>query len=178
MATRLLPSRVSRRAKKAATRNRPLRVEPLESRMMLNAAMPATPTVSAPTIAQAIMVNGNLAVTGKTAPISVLGADATGAANLRYTWSITTAPTGGLAAFAANGNNAAKSTTMTFNEAGTYGLQVTITDTANLSVTTTTTVTVSQTFSGVRLSDGKTLAVISPRSQSPSRVAPSAAAPA
>ena len=35
----------------------------------------STPTVHAPTVAQAVTVNNNAAVTGKTAAISVLGSD-------------------------------------------------------------------------------------------------------
>jgi hypothetical protein len=162
MAARVLQSRASRPGKKAATRNRPLRTEPLEPRMMLTAALPATPMVQAPTIAQAIAANGNLSVSGRTAAISVLGADVAGATSLRYTWSVTTLPAAGSVSFAANGSNAAKSTTATFNEAGTYGLKVTITDAANLSVTGTTTVIVSQTLTTIRLSDGSTQAVICP----------------
>ena len=73
-----------------------------------------------------------------------------------------TEPAGGNVSFVANGVNAAKNIVATFNEAGTYALEVTITDALNLSVTGMTTVTVSQTLAAVRLSDGNAHAVISP----------------
>ena len=129
---------------------------------MLSATLPASPAVGAPTVAQAITANGNLPVSGRTAAISVLGADAAGTASLNYTWSVTTEPAGGNVSFAANGTYAAQNTVATFNKAGTYGLQVTITDASGLSVTSVSTVTVSQTFSGISVSDAATHAVISP----------------
>jgi hypothetical protein len=134
-----------------------LRTELLEPRMMLS-----TNPLHAPTIAQSMSINGNLPVTGKTAVISVAGADlSTGAATLRYTWSVTTDPAGGNVSFATNGTTAAASTVATFNEAGSYGLKVTIVDTNNLSVTATATATVTQTLTSISLTNASTHTAIS-----------------
>ena len=88
MAARVLQSRARRAVKKAAARNRLLRTEPLEPRMLLSATLPAASLGQGPSIVQAITANGNLSVSGKTAAISVLGADAAGEASLSYTWSV------------------------------------------------------------------------------------------
>ncbi len=67
-------------------------------------------------------------VTATTATLSVLGSDPAGEDTLTYTWAATALPSGGSAAFQANGTNAAKHTTATFTRAGSYTLSVTITD--------------------------------------------------
>ena len=55
--------------------------------------------------------------------------DDDGEANLTYSWSVTAEPAGAAnPTFSANGSNAAKNTTATFSQAGTYNFQVTITD--------------------------------------------------
>ena len=81
-------------------RNRLLRGELLEPCTCSAAAassssgmgLPTAPVNAAPTVAQAISINGNAAVTGKSASLSVLGSDDHGESNLPYTWSVTTAP--------------------------------------------------------------------------------------
>ena len=55
----------------------------------------------------------------------------------------------GRVTFSANGTNAAKSTTATFTKAGTYNLQVTITDPAGYSASSTVAITVNPTFSSI-----------------------------
>jgi hypothetical protein len=71
-------------------------------------------------------------VTGNTATLTVLGADDGGESNLKYTWATVISPPGAVA-FSINGTNAAKKTTVTFTQPGTYYFKVTITDAAGLS---------------------------------------------
>src|SRR5205814_1665348 len=90
-------------------------------------------------------------VTGKTAALSVLGADEAGESSLMYTWSTTTKPTGAAnPTFSINGTNGAKNTTVTSGRAGTYVFLVTI---SNGSSTTTSSVSVlvNQTLTGLTI---------------------------
>jgi hypothetical protein len=105
---------------------------------------------SPPTVATPAAANPS-PVTGKTTALSVLGADDGGEANLTYTWAVTSEPTGASPTFSANGTNAAKNTTVTFNRAGGYTFQVTITDAGGLSVTSSVSVTVQQTLTTIKL---------------------------
>jgi hypothetical protein len=105
----------------------------------------APPTVAAPAAASPSTV------TGKTTSLSVLGADDDGEASLTYTWIMTSGPAGASPSFSANGTNAAKNTTVTFNRAGSYTFQVTITDPSNLSVTSSVNVTVVQMLTTIKL---------------------------
>ena len=96
------------------------------------------------TLTQQIAVNNNAsaaAVAGKTATLAALATDAK-ALSLTYTWSVLSGPAGGTATFSVNRSTAAKSTVVTFTEAGTYSLTVTITDTAGNSVSSTKSVAV------------------------------------
>ena len=111
-----------------------------------------TPTLQPPTVAAAASASPN-PVTGTTANFSVLGGDATGQSNLYYTWTATSLPGGSAQpTFSTNGTNAAQNTTATFNRAGAYTLQATITNTYGLSVTSSVNVTVNQTLSGITIS--------------------------
>ena len=102
-----------------------------------------TITVNAPpTVATAASATPN-PVTGKTTVLSVLGADDGGAANLTYTWATTGTPPAAVS-FSANGTNAAKNTTATFTENGTYNFTVTITDAGGLTTTSSVSVVVDQ----------------------------------
>ncbi len=75
--------------------------------------------------------------------LSAVAADDGGEAALTYQWSVEgTAP--GTVQFAANGSNAAKSTTATLSAVGTYVLRLTATDAANQAVSATTSITVAQ----------------------------------
>jgi hypothetical protein len=103
------------------------------------------PTVATPATASPSTV------TGKTTALSVLGADDGGEANLTYTWTMVSGPTGANPTFSANGTNAAKHTTVTFNRAGGYVFQVTIADVGGLSVTSRASATVVQTLTTIRL---------------------------
>ena len=123
-----LPRRFRRSpvGKSSIARYRVLRSEPLEPRMLLSGtslremltgyAPPAvvgmvlgtTATSAGPTVAQAICVNNNLAITGETASFWVLGSETAATRNFLYTWSVTSEPSGGRAFFNVNGTNAAK----------------------------------------------------------------------
>jgi plastocyanin len=105
----------------------------------------APPTVVTPAAASPSTV------TGKTTALSVLGGDDDGEASLIYTWSVTSAPAGAHPTFSANGTNAAKNTTVTFDHAGAYTFVVTITDPSALSVTSNVSVSVVQTVTSITL---------------------------
>jgi hypothetical protein len=109
---------------------------------------------AAPTVAQAVTVISGATVTGKTASLSVLGADDGGESNLIYRWSVTTAPAGAAATFNVNGTNAAKFTTVTFTKAGVYGLTATIVDSGGLCVSSVGTVVASPTLASFSVTAG------------------------
>ena len=107
----------------------------------------AAPTIASPAAASPSEV------TGTTTNLSVLGADDGGEANLVYTWTATSVPTGArLPSFSVNGNSAettsgtnldaARNTTVTFYNAGTYTFNVVVTDAGGLSTSTQVSVTV------------------------------------
>ena len=105
------------------------------------------------------------AATGPTGPVtttstalSVLAADVTaGEPALTYTWSAITPPSA--VTLSVNGTNAAKNTTATFTAAGSYNLQVTITNPlTTVSTVSTVAVTVAQTPTGFAVSpNGNTI---------------------
>ncbi len=105
----------------------------------------ATPTVATAAAASPATV------TGTTTDLSVLGADDGGEANLTYTWAATTKPAGSTPGFSANGTNAAKASTVTFDKYGSYTFTVTISDGTN-STTSAVNVTVNQTFTTITIS--------------------------
>jgi hypothetical protein len=119
----------------------------------------ATVTVkdAAPTIATAAAANPN-PVSGTNTALSVLGADDGGEPSLIYTWAATTLPSGAPAptfSFSGsvrNGTNAAKNTTATFHQAGSYAFTVTITDAGSQTAASTVGVTVSQTLTSITIS--------------------------
>src|SRR5205823_3286874 len=109
------------------------------SSVSVNVTLSVPPTVATPAAA-----NPNPVVNANSTTLSVLGADDQGEANLKYTWSATTIPSGAAApTFTANGTNAAKDNTATFYKSGSYQFQVTITDPSGLSVTSSVSVDVS-----------------------------------
>ena len=104
----------------------------------------AAPTVATPAAA------APSSVTGTFTTLSVLGADDGGAANLTYTWTVTAEPAGAAGpTFNGNGTNAAKNTTATFFQAGSYTFLVTIADTGGLTTTSSVGVTVLQTLTTI-----------------------------
>jgi plastocyanin len=92
------------------------------------------PTIAAPATALLNPVHGTCATI-----LNVLGADDSTESELTYTWSVVGGASAGVT-FSANGTNAAKSSTATFNAAGSYDLRCTITDAEGLSVTSDITV--------------------------------------
>jgi hypothetical protein len=99
-----------------------------------------TPTIATPAAAAA-----NPAA-GVQSALSVVGADGFGEANLTYTWSVLTKPDGAPdPAFSANGANAAKNTSITVAQPGSYDLRVTVSD-GSLSVTSEMTLVVDYTL--------------------------------
>ena len=89
-------------------------------------------------------------VTGSSTALSVLGSDDGGEPNLTYTWTVTAEPAGAAnPTFSANGTNAAKNTTATFSQAGSYTFLVTIADTGGLTATSSIGVTVNQTLTTI-----------------------------
>ncbi|MBN2579840.1 MAG: fibronectin type III domain-containing protein, partial [Pirellulales bacterium] len=104
---------------------------------------------SAPTVATPAAASPDT-VAGATTNLSVLGADDYGEANLTYTWTATTLPSGAAQpTYSVNGTNAAKNSIATFSQAGGYVLQVTITDGGGLTATSAVPVTVNQTLTSI-----------------------------
>jgi hypothetical protein len=101
-----------------------------------------------PTVARPASASPN-PVSGTTTTLSVLGADDGGEANLVYNWSMVSGPSGAAPVFASNGANGSKNDTVTFNRAGAYAFEVTITDQGGLSTSSTVGVTVKQTVSTI-----------------------------
>jgi hypothetical protein len=100
-------------------------------------------TTLAPTVATPAKASPATVTVGGTTNLSVLGADDGGESNLTYTWTTTALPSGAPApTLGANGTNAAKNTTATFRQAGSYTLTVTITDVGGRSTTSSVAVTV------------------------------------
>ena len=85
--------------------------------------------------------------------LSVLGSDPDNGteSDLTYTWTVTSGPAGG-AAFSSNRSNAAKNTTVTFHDAGTYTFKVTLADSYHLTADSSVTVTVNQTETSISVS--------------------------
>ena len=107
----------------------------------------AVPTVYAPASAALSPVTATMT------DLSVLGADDGGEANLTYTWAAINRPNGAVdPTYTVNSSNAAKNTTATFFQAGSYTFQVTIADAGGLSTTSTVTVLVNQTLTSITVS--------------------------
>lgn len=105
----------------------------------------STPSVVTPAAATPSPVDG------LTTDLSVLGADDGGESDLTYTWSATTKPAGSNPTFSANVTNAAKNSTVTFDMAGDYTFEATISD-GTSSITSSVTVTVNQTLTSITVS--------------------------
>jgi len=95
-----------------------------------------------PTVSNAASV-GSSPVTSTSTSVSVLGADDGGAANLKYWWSVVSAPSGGNATFL---DYESKNTSVTFTKHGSYSLRATIEDASGATVTSNVTVSVNQTL--------------------------------
>src|SRR5206468_10845145 len=88
--------------------------------------------------------------TGKPPNLTSLPTRRSSDLNLTYTWAVTAGPSG--ATFNANGTNAAKTSTATFTQAGTYTVRVSVTDQDGLTVTSQVVVPVQQHASSVTVS--------------------------
>ena len=113
---------------------------------MANVTVTATTGNMGPTVAQAASASPST-VTGTSTILSVLGADMDGEKTLKYTWADPPA-----VKFSVNGSNAAKTTKVTFSQAGTYNFTVTIKDKHGLTVTSSVSVTVVQTATKLKIS--------------------------
>ena len=113
-------------------------------------AIPTAPPSEPPSVAVAASALP-VTVSGTTVNLSVLGADDGGEASLRYTWSLQDTPPAPVL-FSANGTSAAKNTTVTFAQSGTYQFSVSIRDAEGQTAISNVTVTVNQTLSGVTIS--------------------------
>ena len=105
----------------------------------------------APTVATPASATPN-PVAGISTNLLVLGADDEGEGSLTYTWAASSKPAGSNPGFSINGSNAARDSTVTFDKAGSYTFQVTITNAGGLSVTSSISVTVNQTLTSIALS--------------------------
>ena len=90
-------------------------------------------------------------VTGTATTLSANGTDPSDGAIFLYTWSATTSPSGASVVFSANGTNAAKSVTATFNKAGNYTFTLSVSDAQGSTVTSTVNVTVIQVLTTIIL---------------------------
>jgi hypothetical protein len=116
------------------------------------------PAVTTPATASAA------SVTGTTVNLSVLGADDGGEANLTYSWSVASGPTG--VTFSPNGSNAAQNSTATFTQSGSYTFTARITDQGGLSAASTTAiVTVEPTPTALVLTPAAAVVVVAARQQ-------------
>jgi Cysteine protease len=109
-----------------------------------------TPVNDPPIVKIAAMVAPS-PVLGKTAALTVLGDDDGGEAALMYSWSTIGVPPAAVS-FAGNGTNAAKNTTATFAQAGSYSFQVIIQDAGALTCISSVSVIVDQTVSAIIVS--------------------------
>ncbi len=118
-----------------------------------------TVTNTPPTLAAPMQLASGSAVLGRTASLSVLGADNGGESSLKYNWSLVDKPNGGTVSFAANRTNSAKNNTLTFNKPGSYEVLVTIADSQGLTTTSSLRFNVEQTLTSfvIRTPNGKTV---------------------
>jgi plastocyanin len=93
-------------------------------------------------------------VSGTTTALSVLGSDLLGESVLTYKWVATTKPSGSNPQFSANNTNAAKNSTVTFNQAGSYTFTCTVTNLIGLTASSSVNVTVDQTVSNIAIQAG------------------------
>ncbi len=100
-----------------------------------------------------------IVTSGTNLSISVDATDAAGAANLIYSWKVTSAPADAQPSFALNNANSARNNVVQFSKAGQYEFQVTAINQAGLQATQTVSVLVNQnqTFIEVQSNNGKVL---------------------
>ena len=118
------------------------------------ASVSVTVNALAPTVKNPAAATPN-PINALTTNLSVLGADNGGEAGLTYTWAAIGSPPAPVN-FSANGTNAAKNVAATFNAAGVYTLQATITNSSSLTVLSSVSVTVNQTLTSITVSPAST----------------------
>ena len=107
------------------------------------------PAIATPAAASTNPVSGN------TTSLSVLGTDDGGEGKLIYRWTTSGTPPAAVV-FSTNGSNAAKNTTATFGKAGSYLLDVNVSDEDGQSVKSSIAVTVNQTLTSLELEPAST----------------------
>ena len=121
---------------------------------------------NAPTIrTQPRLVTGT-EVRAASAVLNALGSDDQGEANLSYTWSTISRPSGSTVSFSVNGTNQAKRPSVSFTKAGSYVLGLSVTDAAGLATTSRVTFNVVQTLSTIQLETPSGTSISSSQSQS------------
>jgi hypothetical protein len=177
-----------RQERKSNRSNHRLSLEKLEDRLAFsidaieqNLALLTAPTASTstppdqpvvsnttPTFASPPTLTGGNDVRGRSAVVSVRGADDQGEASLRYHWSVIRQPTANAIRFAANGVNHARNNTLTFARPGDYEIRVTIQDRSGLSATRNLSFRVLPTLTTLvaRTSSGQTVSASAPLSTS------------
>jgi FG-GAP-like repeat len=106
--------------------------------VMMNQPASDLVTLASPASASDFDTVFGISPAGMTTTLSALGADPNGAANLIYSWSVVSQPSGGNATFSINNSNAAQNSTATLNAFGLYTFEVTITDPVSGDSTTST----------------------------------------
>ncbi len=112
-----------------------------------------------PSVASPLRLSGGTQVSGRTASLTLLGADNAGESSLKYHWQLVGMPAGGTVSFAENRTNATKKNSLTFNKTGEYQVRVTIVDAQGLTSTSSLQFNVVQTLTRfvVKTPDGKTV---------------------
>lgn len=95
---------------------------------------------------------------GNSASLSVAANDDAGESRLTYTWSVSSGPAS--VTFSANGTNAAKNTTASFQAAGDYRISCDVLDAQGLSVSSAVNLRVLQTASGLTVSPATATVVV------------------
>lgn len=106
--------------------------------------------MSAPTVVTPAAASPSPVISNST-NLTVLGGSSFGESDLSYTWSLTGSPPAGVT-YSDNGDNAAKASTVTFFQSGTYHFLCTITDTHSGSITSPVIVVVNQTYTNITIS--------------------------
>ena len=109
-----------------------------------------SPANAAPTVSRAAAAVP-ATIAGTSAAVSVLGADDGGESALLYSWSLAGSPSS-FFSVSGNGTNTGKSGTITFTQAGSFPLRVTITDAGGKFATSNLTAVVNQTLSSLSIS--------------------------
>ncbi len=93
-------------------------------------------------------------VSAQSTQLEALATDPAGASSLIYTWTTLGTPPAAVS-FSTNSSSTAGTTTAIFHAAGTYTLQVTVTDPSQLSATSSVTVTVGQSLTSIAVTPAK-----------------------